>query len=93
MRHPLPYAFARTQQMLLEDNLGDYTLWLHPASTHTAANALSEVMRKYPVRQIETLALDALLQRISAAYAQGESSAASVVSEVESDAVLSRMMQ
>nr|WP_315230529.1 ATPase, T2SS/T4P/T4SS family [uncultured Albidiferax sp.] len=93
MRHPLPYAFARTQQMLLEDNLGDYTLWLHPASTHTAANALSEVMRKYPVRQIETLALDALLQRISAAYAQGESSAASVVSEVESDADLSRMMQ
>ncbi|BDT68957.1 putative type II secretion system protein HxcR [Comamonadaceae bacterium OS-1] len=90
MRHPLPYAFARTQQMLLEDNLGDYTLWLHPAS---APSALSEVMRKYPVRQIETLALDALLQRISAAYAQGESSAASVVSEVESDADLSRMMQ
>nr|WP_315239034.1 ATPase, T2SS/T4P/T4SS family [uncultured Albidiferax sp.] len=90
MRHPLPYAFARTQQMLLEDNLGDFTLWLHPAS---ASSALSEVMRKYPVRQIETLALDALLQRISAAYAQGESSAASVVSEVESDADLSRMMQ
>ncbi|MBC7681657.1 MAG: Flp pilus assembly complex ATPase component TadA, partial [Ferruginibacter sp.] len=90
MRHPLPYAFARTQQMLLEDNLGDYTLWLHPAS---ASSALSEVMRKYPVRQIETLALDALLQRISAAYSQGESSAASVVSEVESDADLSRMMQ
>ena len=32
-------------------------------------------------------------QRISAAYAQGESSAASVVSEVQSDADLSRMMQ
>ena len=90
MRHPLPYAFARTQQMLLEDNLGDFTLWLHPSS---APSGLSEVMRKYPVRQIETLALDALLQRISAAYAQGESSAASVVSEVESDADLSRMMQ
>ena len=90
MRHPLPYAFARTQQLLLEDNLGDFTLWLHPAS---ASSALSEVMRKYPVRRIETLALEALLQRISAAYAQGESSAASVVSEVESDADLSRMMQ
>ena len=90
MRHPLPYAFARTQQLLLEDNLGDFTLWLHPAS---ASSALSEVMRKYPVRQTETLALEALLQRISAAYAQGESSAASVVSEVESDADLSRMMQ
>ena len=93
MRHPLPYAFARTQQLLLEDNQGDFTLWLHPASAQSAANALSEVMRKYPVRQIETLALDALLQRISAAYSQGESSAASVVSEVESDADLSRMMQ
>jgi type II secretory ATPase GspE/PulE/Tfp pilus assembly ATPase PilB-like protein len=36
---------------------------------------------------------DQLAQRISAAYAQGESSAATVVSEVESDADLSRMMQ
>jgi general secretion pathway protein E len=34
-----------------------------------------------------------VIQRISAAYAQGESSAAAVVSEVESDADLSRMMQ
>ena len=34
-----------------------------------------------------------LAQRISAAYAQGESSAATVVSEVESDVDLSRMMQ
>ena len=34
-----------------------------------------------------------LAQRISNAYAQGESSAAAVVSEVESDADLSRMMQ
>jgi general secretion pathway protein E len=90
MRHPLPYAFARTQQMLLEDNLGDLTLWLHPASN---PSGLSEVMRKFDVRRVETLPADALVQRISAAYAQGESSAASVVSEVESDADLSRMMQ
>jgi general secretion pathway protein E len=90
MRHPLPYAFARTQQLLLEDNVGDLTLWLHPGSN---TSGLSEVMRKYDVRRIETLAADALVQRISAAYAQGESSAASVVSEVESDADLSRMMQ
>ncbi|MDB5851585.1 MAG: type secretion system protein GspE [Rhodoferax sp.] len=90
MRHPLPYAFARTQQLLLEDNLGEFTLWLHPASN---TSGLSEVMRKYDVRRVETLPVDALVQRISAAYAQGESSAASVVSEVESDADLSRMMQ
>ena len=90
MRHPLPYAFARTQQLLLEDDQGAFTLWLHPASP---PSALSEVMRKYPVQHIETLSPEALAQRISAAYAQGESSAASVVSEVESDADLSRMMQ
>jgi general secretion pathway protein E len=90
MRHPLPYAFARTQQVLLEDNLGELTLWLHAASS---ASAVGEVMRKFPVRRVETLPADALAHRISAAYAQGESSAAAVVSEVESDADLSRMMQ
>jgi general secretion pathway protein E len=90
MRHPLPYAFARTQQLLLEDNLGELTLWLHAASS---PSAVSEVMRKHAVRRVEALGKDALVQRISAAYAQGESSAAAVVSEVESDADLSRMMQ
>ncbi len=90
MRHPLPYAFARGQQLLLEDNLGTLTLWLHAG---TPPSALGEVMRKYDIRHVETLPADALAQRISAAYAQGESSAASVVSEVESDADLSRMMQ
>jgi general secretion pathway protein E len=90
MRHPLPYAFARGQQLLLEDNLGTLTLWLHAG---TPPSALGEVMRKYDIRHVETLGADALAQRISAAYAQGESSAASVVSEVESDADLSRMMQ
>ena len=51
-------------------------------------------MRKFAPQKIETLQVDALLQRISVAYSQGESnSAAAVVSEVESDADLSRMMQ
>ncbi len=91
MRYPLPYAFARTHQLLLvQDDSSQLTLCLHGES---GASGLSEVMRKYPVRQIETLAAPALIQRISAAYAQGESSAAAVVSEVESDADLSRMMQ
>ncbi|GHC75172.1 type II secretion system protein GspE [Pseudorhodoferax aquiterrae] len=90
MRHPLPYAFARSQQLLLEDNLGELTLWLHPATPPTA---VAEVMRKHPVRHVQSLAQAALAQRISAAYAQGESNAAAVVSEVESDADLSRMMQ
>lgn len=90
MRHPLPYAFARTQQVLLEDNAGDLTLWLHAASP---PSGVGEVMRKFTVQRVETLPPQELIQRISAAYAQGESSAATVVSEVESDADLSRMMQ
>ena len=90
MRYPLPYAFARTHQLLLEDQLGELTLCLHPDS---APSAVSEVMRKYPVRHVQAQTAEALIQRISAAYAQGESSAAMVVSEVESDADLSRMMQ
>lgn len=90
MRYPLPYGFARTHQLLLEEDADQFTLWLHAAS-HAAA--VTEVCRKYPQLQLQTQAAGALVQRISAAYAQGESSAAAVVSEVESDADLSRMMQ
>ena len=90
MRYPLPYAFARANQLLLEDQAGELTLWLHPASS---SSGLSEVGRKFALHRVETQPADALIQRISAAYAQGESSAATVVSEVESDADLTRMMQ
>jgi general secretion pathway protein E len=90
MRYPLPYAFARTHQLLLEEDAGALTLWLHSASQPAA---VSEVCRKYPQSSLQMQASAALVQRISAAYAQGESSAAAVVSEVESDADLSRMMQ
>lgn len=90
MRHPLPYAFARTQQLLLEDDAGELTLWVN-AESHPSG--MSEVMRKFAVQRVEIQAPNELRQRISAAYAQGESSAATVVSEVESDADLSRMMQ
>ncbi|WP_119964407.1 GspE/PulE family protein [Simplicispira lacusdiani] len=90
MRHPLPYAFARAAQLLLEDDGQRLVLW-HGPTPDTAL--LGEVLRKHPVRQLLPLDAHALAQRISAAYAQGESSAATVVSEVESDADLSRMMQ
>jgi general secretion pathway protein E len=90
MRYPLPYAFARNQQLLLEDSGDTLTLWLHAQSP---AAGIAEVMRCYQAQRIELQAAAALQQRISAAYAQGESSAATVVSEVESDADLSRMMQ
>ncbi len=90
MRHPLPYAFARSNQLLLEDDGRDLTLW-HAGSPD--GSAWGEIMRKYPVRSVQRLEAGVLAQRISAVYAQGESSAASIVSEVESDADLSRMMQ
>lgn len=91
MRHPLPYAFARTHQILLEDDGQDLTLWV-PAGA-AAGSALGEVMRKFRVKNVQAVPREALVQRISAAYAQGESSAATVVSEVQNDADLSRMMQ
>ena len=90
MRYPLPYAFARGNQLLLEDDGQELTLW-HASAP--ASQALSEVARKYAVRSLQVLDPSALAQRISAAYAQGESSAATVVSEVQNDADLSRMMQ
>jgi general secretion pathway protein E len=90
MRYPLPYAFARQNQLLLEDNGQDVVAILHGA---TPRNALTEVLRKFRVDSVQTVPQEVLIQRISEAYAQGESNAATVVSEVESDADLSRMMQ
>jgi general secretion pathway protein E len=93
VRYPLPYAFARTQQVLLQEDAEALTLWLHPNSPRSA---VAEVLRKYShaaTLTIESIAADVLAQRTSAAYAQGESSAATVVSEVQTDADLTRMMQ
>ena len=92
-QYPLPYAFARSQQLLLEDFGGDLTLWLNSLATPGTASGVSEVMRKFDVQHINVEAPEQLQQRISAAYAQSESSAATVISEVESDVDLSRMMQ
>ena len=92
-QYPLPYAFARSQQLLLEAHDGELTLWLHSLDALGAAGGVSEVMRKFDVQHIKTEAPELLQQRISAAYAQSESSAATVISEVESDVDLSRMMQ
>ncbi|MDH4375323.1 MAG: ATPase, T2SS/T4P/T4SS family [Ramlibacter sp.] len=89
-RYPLPYAFARGSQLLLEDDGHTTTLW-HAGAPPGAA--WGEVMRKFRVSHLQRLDAAALAQRISAAYAQGESSAASVVSEVQNDADLSRIMQ
>ena len=58
-----------------------------------AAAALSEVPRLFDVDALEREAAATLGQRIAAAYAGGETSAAAVIGEVESGVDLSRMMQ
>ena len=90
MRYPLPYAFARTSQLLIEDDGHEPLLWHGPSPDW---QALSEVQRRHAVQRWQMLDAGTLAHRISAAYSQGESSAALVVCEVESDADLSRMMQ
>ncbi len=89
-RHPLPYAFAKANSLLLECDDARTTLW---ASEQVSPSALSEVMRLYVVNAIEQEPVETLSQRIAAAYAAGEGSAAAVVGEVESAVDLSRMMQ
>ncbi len=94
MRYPLPYAFARTAGLLLEDDGQALTLW-HNGQPNPGY--LSEVMRRHGTGAVPLLLqqtdANSLAQRISTAYSQTESSAAAVVSEVESDADLSRIMQ
>ncbi|RZI69327.1 MAG: type II secretion system protein GspE [Variovorax sp.] len=91
MRYPLPYAFARAQQLLLEEaDDGSCTLWMPRTPPRSA---LGEVARRFHIKTFEPLPPDQLAQRISAAYANGESNAATVVSEVQGEADLSRMMQ
>ncbi len=89
-RHPLPYAYARANTVLLEDDGTQLVLW---ASEATPLSALSEVTRLYDVASFEREAGSTLVGRIAAAYAGGESSAAAVIGEVESGVDLSRMMQ
>ncbi len=89
-RHPLPYAYAKANTLLLEDDGSELVLW---AGETTATSALAEVTRQFDVARFEREATATLGQRIAAAYAGGESSAAAVIGEVESGVDLSRMMQ
>jgi general secretion pathway protein E len=89
-RHPLPYAFAKANTVLLENDGQQLVLW---AGETTPRAALAEVTRLFDVNRFEREASATLAQRIAAAYAGGESSAAAVIGEVESGVDLSRMMQ
>jgi general secretion pathway protein E len=90
VRHPLPYAWAKSQRLLLEDDGERLVLW---ADAQAPRAALAEVMRLHAVDAVELEASERLAQRIAQAYAGGESSAAAVIGEVESAVDLSRMMQ
>ena len=89
-RHPLPYAWAKANTLLLEDNGERLLAW---CAETTPPAALSELARCYAVDSFEFEPAAALAPRIAALYAGGESSAATVVGEVESAVDLSRMMQ
>ena len=89
-RHPLPYGFAKAHTLLLEDDGQQLTLW---SGEQTSTAALSEVVRAYDVRCFEREAQSSLARRIAVAYAGGESSAATVIGEVESAVDLGRLMQ
>ena len=89
-RHPLPYAFAKANTLLVEDTGSQLVLY---AGDQVAPAALSEVMRLYAIDAVEREAPASLAQRIATVYAGGESSAAAVVGEVESAVDISRMMQ
>ena len=90
MRQLLPYAFARSYQLLLEEEGDTCTLWHSDAPD---VGAWSEVNRHYRIHAFEYLANPDLAKRISEAYAQVDSNAALVVNAVESDIDISRMMQ
>ena len=90
MRQLLPYAFARSHQLLLEEEGDTHTLWHGEAPD---VGAWSEVNRRYSVHNFEYLDNTSLAKRISEAYAQVDSNAALVVNAVESDIDITRMMQ
>ena len=89
-RHPLPYSFAKAHQVLLED-LGDQrVLW---AADTTPDSAIGEVLRLHAVQRVSQQPAAVLAERIATVYAGGESSAATVVGEVESAVDLTRLLQ
>ncbi|MBP8144260.1 type II secretion system ATPase GspE [Pseudorhodoferax sp.] len=89
-RHLLPYAYAKAHCLLLEQLGEELVLWAPPAAP---LPALSEVQRLYAVGRMESQDAALLMERIQSAYAGSESSAATVVGEVESAVDLSRLMQ
>jgi general secretion pathway protein E len=88
--YPLPYGFAKSQRVLLEDDGRRRTLFL---SKRTGWPAVSEVQRVHGPSAVEEIDDEALDRRIAQAYAGGDGDAATVVGEVESAVDLSSLLQ
>jgi general secretion pathway protein E len=90
----LPYAFARSQQLLLECTGAGSQLYF---TGQPDPGPWSEVMRWAAAAglmpQPQQLESGLLAQRISQAYAHSDTTAARVASEVENDADLGRLLQ
>ena len=93
-RHPLPYAFARSHQLLLEGHEQGCTLYF---AGQPDAAAWSEVVRwacaQGSMPTAQQMTADDLAHKISQAYAHSDTTAARVASEVENDADLGRLLQ
>ena len=97
IRFPLPYAFARAQRVLLEQGSDGQTLWLAACDSdderRSQRSACNEVAARYALDRVLVVPAHEWAQQLQDAYAQGDASAASVVSDIQSDADLARMMQ
>jgi general secretion pathway protein E len=96
-RHPLPFAFAQQARVLLQDDGQALTLLL---SEQAQAQGLGEVLRVHghelSAERTEILSDETFEQLLGQAYSQqdaAQSDAAQIVSEVQSEADLSQLMQ
>ncbi|MDI9331619.1 MAG: ATPase, T2SS/T4P/T4SS family [Alphaproteobacteria bacterium] len=93
-RHPLPYAFSRSHQLLLECDGSGCALFF---TGQPEPGPWSEVMRWAHAQglnpQAQQTEAPALAQKISQAYDHSDTTAARVASEVENDADLGRLLQ
>ena len=90
MSQLLPYAFAKSKKVLCEKRDGLIVLTRCSASDQSA---VGEVIRKHGPREV-VLALESDMEElIQKSYAESGGTAASVVSQVEGDADLGRLMQ
>jgi len=93
----LPYGFAKAHRLLLTVENGER--WLYaPRAADSAQwsatlSAIAEVRRCHGGFYLRLVSDDELLQRIERAYTGNSTDAASIVTEVENVADLSRLMQ